>query len=258
MAVNAGGIFGFIGIFVVAFWVAAIVAPIMYGVEHGNETNWLLTTCEVTYWSCCRKSCGKSGCSYQPHWIVRWLTNPDAVNSTTSRTGSYYGKSDVWYSYYSDAQDAMNMLSVGDTFQCRWDSNFGDEYRYLVKPGDFFTWSYLVWTICMWAIGGACILAGLIYLLVNYRRKIRDALRFRTKIHIRHRNPVKPTAFQPPAPVISAPIIEPVVELKPVDVYEQPQPPKQEDVVVPLPPDPKEAESDSSQSGSKSGDVPVY
>jgi len=258
--------------FIVAFWCAAIAAPIMWRLEHDREHGWPEVNCFVSEWRCCRISCGKSGCSYQPRWIVQF-------NKTdgTSYTGSYYGKDDVWYRPRDAAEDKMYDHDVNTTFPCLYDPNFQNWYRYILEPGQFHTNDYLIWTIVMYAVGiPVCVLPFVIWGIVMLVKRCNSSHFKRTcgmtcdccrrnKYSSRTRGIAPPMTYTPPA-------AEPTIATSPTTLHESPR----EDpfaargnVVVPANPvlvplqDVKHEEShevskSSSVSASASGEMPVY
>jgi len=263
--------------FILAFWCAAIAAPIMWRLEYDRENGWPAVTCFVSDWRCCRISCGKSGCSYQPRWIVTF-------NKTdgTSYTGSYYGKDDVWYRPRDAAEEKMYDHDINTTFICQYDPQFLNIYRYINEPGQFHTNDYLIWTICMYAIGvPVCVLPLVIWGIVKLSKKCNstrlkrkcggscDCCR-RGRFTARTRGIAPPMAYTPPP-------VEPTIATSPVALQESPR----EDpfaarpnavtagtpVLVPLPEDPKHEEvhevsgsgsSSPAASQSASGEMPVY
>jgi len=247
--------------FILAFWCAAIAAPIMWRLEYDRE-HWPSAICNVVEWDCCRISCGKSGCSYQPRWRVSWV-----LKSGQARTGSYYGKFDVWYKPRENAEDKMFDHPVNSSFPCQYDPNFADGYRYIVEPGQFITESYLIWTIVMYAIGvPLCVLPLIGYLLYLLSKKCSCpkiscdcCRRKRRNYSARTRGIQPPMAYTPPAPPTPAVISPPA----PVPEPPRPDPFAHHDVDVPTNPilvpldkpvdEPKHEEKSGSGSGSGTG-----
>jgi len=251
-------------LFILAFWCAAIAAPIMWRLEYDRQYHWPVTTCLVSKWNCCRISCGKSGCSYQPRWIVRF-------NKTNGleHTGSYYGQDDVWYRPRDAAEERMFDHPENTSFVCQYDPQFTDSYRYVAEPGQFHTNDYLIWTIVMYAVGiPLCVLpflGWLIYLLVkkaNCGSISCDCCRRKHTYQPRTRGiaapmaytppPSEPTIITPPAPIPEAPRPDPFAERANMDTPAT--------VLVPLDdiPPSQPVASDESGSNSGKGDMPVY
>jgi len=278
-------------LFVLAFWCAAIAAPIMWRLEYNRQEYWPLVNCTVVCDNCCRVSCGKGGCNYQPDWKVN-LTRVDSGHVGESLTGDYYGLSTTWYGDEGDAQSQMNILAVNSTFQCQYDINYpnpDDWYRYIVRPGEFLTPTYLVWTICMYAIGiPLCVVPALalgIYFFFKW------ALRHHCRLHCprchncfhckRSASPFKflrrkhgivaPAPYTPPAqPVVDVAVVAvaaPAVEAPRPDPFEESSDDKvnvvapENPIVVRLPVTATETnDSVSVDRASSSGekDVPAY
>jgi len=248
--------------FILAFWCAAIAAPIMWRLEYDRE-HWPSTVCHVVEWRCCRISCGKSGCTYQPRWIVEYQTK------TGPRTGSYYGKYDVWHRPRETAEDKMYDHPVNTSFPCQYDPNIADGYRYIAEPNQFNTEAYYIWTIVMYAIGiPVCVLPFIGYLFYLLIKKCScssiscdcDCMRRKRPNYSRTRGIAPPMAYSPPAP----PVISP-----PVPVPEPPRPDPfaaRPDVDIPVNPvlipladlSTEVKKEEVSGSGSESSNMPVY
>jgi len=259
-------------IFILAFWCAAIAAPIMWRLETDREHGWPVVDCTVVSDNCCRVSCGKSGCSYQPDWGVS-LTRTDPNHEGEIMFADYYGKTDQWYKPREAAENAMQNHPVGTTFRCQYDINYPqpyDTYRTIVLEGDFFTETYLIWTICMYAIGiPLCILPligyGIYMLAKNCGCRFGscdcgcDCLKRRRKFHQRH-TIAPPTPYTPPAPTVAPTSDFPVEEVR-VDPFagRNDAPVVENPILVPLT-DVAATSLEVSHSGSASGsgEMPAY
>jgi len=216
-------------------------------------------------YDCCDKRCGKSGCYYYPHWIVRW--NIDSAGNT--RTGSYYGDR---YADQTDAQTHENDYLLGDSFLCQWDPTFYSSVSYIIQDGyypnlegDF------IWMVTMWAILGTWVFVAGVLALYNWSPACRCP-KWHPPRPRRTLNPVAPVAYTPPpkpdavrrqslsASASTNPVIgDAQVE---VAVVASPPPPSTayEDV-APVQPaaTPEEKSGSGSGSASKSGEeIPVY
>lgn len=246
-------------VFILAFWCATIAAPIMWRLEYDRE-HWPKTICEVRDWRCCRVSCGKNGCSYQPRWIVAWKTVEGK-----ERTGSYYGPN-TWYRPRENAEEQMYKHPIGTSFPCQYDPKFADNYRYISEPGTFKTESYLIWTIVMYSIAiPVCVLPCIGYIIYLLIKKCDCGCCYDKPRAPRTRGIAPPMSYTPPAQTqtptpqsveFEAPRPDPFAARADVEVPVNP-------VLVPLsdvPPQAQEESASGSWTGSdESGsNMPVY